>query len=140
MKQEIVQKFQERFNWVPKANPLYRDDMGVPMYIDCGEGWFNLIWKLCEDIDVIVKREGWTDFRVDQIKEKFGGLRFYINGANNEVHDLIDEAEQKSYEVCELCGKKGSMYIGFGWYRTLCSKCAKADTKRTWVKAKKEKF
>jgi hypothetical protein len=137
MDMKVVEKFQERFTWFPKVNPLYFKDQNVPMYIDCDEGWFDLIWKLCEDIDVIVQREGWKDFSVDQIKEKFASLRFYVNGANKEVFDLIDEAEAKSFKICERCGKKGSMYVGFGWYRTLCPKCAKSDTKRTWEKVKK---
>ena len=137
MKEEIVKKFQDRFEWFPKHNPLYIKDT-APMWIDCDEGWFDLIWKLCEDIDAVVKREGLTDFSVDQIKEKFAGLRFYVSGANQEVFDLIRKAEEQSYKICEKCGKKGSMYIGFGWYRTLCAKCAKSDTKRTWVKVKKE--
>ena len=138
MDRELVEKFQERFEWFPRKDPLYRKDLNFPMSIDCEKGWFGLIWKLCEDIDIIVKREAWKDFSVDQIKEKFGGLRFYINGGNKEVFDLIHKAEEESFEICEECGKKGSMYLGFGWYRTLCVKCAKADTKRTWVKVKEE--
>ena len=137
MDAQTVKKFQERFKWFPKNNPLYYKDQNVPMYIDCDEGWFNLIWKLCENIDVIVQREHWDNFSVDQIKEKFGGLRFYVNGANKEVFDLIREAEEKSLCTCEKCGKKGSMYIGLGWYKTLCSKCAKNDNKITWNKVKR---
>jgi hypothetical protein len=134
MKQEIVKKFQDRFEWVPKVNPLYPGP-NAPMYIDCGEGWFDLIWKLCEDIDVIVKREGWKDFSVDQIKEKFGGLRFYVNGANKEVFDLIKEAERKSFKTCELCGsKEGSMHSSYGWIRTLCATCARSATDRKYTK------
>jgi len=138
MDQKIVQKFQDRFSWFPKNNPLYFKDQNVPMFIDCDEGWFDLIWQLCEDIDLIVKREGWKNFSVDQIKEKFAGLRFYINAGNKEVHDLVNKAEVDSYEICEKCGDKGSMYHGFGWFRTLCQKCAESDTKRTWVKVKDE--
>jgi hypothetical protein len=138
MDDKLVQKFQERFKWFPKKDPLYHADLNFPMSIDCGNGWFDLIWKLCEDIDIIVKCEGWENFSVDQIKEKFAGLRFYVNGANREVFDLIHKAEDKSYEICEVCGKKGSMYLGFGWYRTLCAKCAKKDSTRHWVKVKRK--
>lgn len=137
MKQEIVKKFQDRFEWFPMANPLY-GKVHIPMYIDCDEGWFDLIWKLCEDIDVIVNRESLTDFRVDQIKEKFGGLRFYVDGANKEVFDLINNAEVKSFKTCEICGKHGSMYVGWGWFKTLCRKCSKTDTRRTWIKITKK--
>jgi hypothetical protein len=135
MDDNLVDKFKQRFSWFPKNDPMYIK-VTFPMSIHCDNGWFDLIWKLCEDIDIVVQRESWKDFRVDQIKEKFGGLRFYVNGANKEVFDLIHEAEAKSFKICEVCGKKGSMHVGFGWYRTICAKCAKSDPKRTWVKVK----
>ncbi len=121
MKREIVKKFQDRFEWFPKVNPLYPSGT-APMFIDCGGGWFDLIWKLCEDIDVIVKREGWKNFSVDQIKEKFAGLRFYVNGANKEVVDLIQKAEEESFTICEVCGKPGVVTVKRGYYQTLCVK------------------
>ena len=137
MKQELVEKIQNDFPWFPKRDPLYHSDF--PMSIDCDDGWFSLIYKLCQDIDVVVKREDWKDFCVDQVKEKFAGLRFYIGGANKEVFDLIDKAEAKSYKTCERCGKRGSMYISeWSWYKTLCKKCAETDDKHTWIKPKKE--
>lgn len=44
--------------------------------LSCGDGWFNLIDKLCEDINKVI---GSRPIKViaTQIKEKFGGLRFY---------------------------------------------------------------
>lgn len=60
-----------------------------------GNGWLGLIKELIEEAIKL----GW-DRQVCQIKEKFGGLRFYINGAPDEVHKLIREAEDKSYEIC----------------------------------------
>jgi len=44
--------------------------------LTCGSGWFNLIDKLCEDITKLI---GDKDIKVIavQVKEKFGGLRFY---------------------------------------------------------------
>ena len=45
-------------------------------------------------------------FQVQQVKEKFGGLRFYISAAPQEVHNMIHKAEAESYTICEHCGKK----------------------------------
>jgi len=44
--------------------------------LSCGDGWFNLIDKLCDDITKLI---GNKDIRViaSQVKEKFGSLRFY---------------------------------------------------------------
>ena len=81
-----------------------------------GNGWLGLIKELIEEAIKL----GW-DRQVCQIKEKFGGLRFYINGAPDGVHKLIREAENKSYEICEVCGEPGEMRKG-SWIVTLCDK------------------
>lgn len=55
-----------------------------------------------------------------QVKEKFGGLRFYIGGgATEEQYAFISFAEEMSYRVCELCGGRAQPYP-LGWVRTLC--------------------
>jgi hypothetical protein len=86
------------------------------MSFDCGDGWFNLIWNLCEDLDKVVGEE----FRVDQVKEKFGTLRFYASGTNREAEALIRVAEKLSAITCEICGKPGKLKVKGAWYRTVC--------------------
>jgi hypothetical protein len=81
---------------------------------ETGDGWLPIIKQLI--IDLI--DAGW-DKQICQIKEKFGGLRFYINAGNDEIWKLISEAEKKSYETCEVCGKPGTQTTG-GWISTLC--------------------
>lgn len=84
---------------------------------DClGKGWHKLVEEMIEDITKL----GW-DGEVHQVKEKLGGLRFYIGSASKEVHDRIHKAENISYEICEDCGDKGDPH-GPGWIRTLCEK------------------
>jgi len=55
-------------------------------------------------------------------KEKFGGLRFYINEGSDEIFNRITKAENDSYEICERCGEKGEIRRDIGWYLTLCNK------------------
>ncbi len=63
-----------------------------------------------------------------QIKEKFGILQFYHvftdYTKNKESHkkiDLaIDEAENKSSTICEICGRQGSLRAELPWMKTLC--------------------
>jgi len=59
-----------------------------------------------------------------QVKEKFGGLRFYVDGANKEHHNFIWFAENMSYRTCEECGAPGKLYTQ-GWHTTLCEHHAK---------------
>ena len=58
-----------------------------------------------------------------QVKEKFGGLRFYTNYSDNVVNALISMAESMSYRTCEVCGTPGKSRHG-GWIRTLCDEHA----------------
>jgi len=127
MNKENTRKLMERFSFLPRANPLFPIGSGVPMSFDCGDGWFNLLWKLCEGIEkILAKPENGRlkeHFVVDQIKEKFAGLRFYVSASNDEIDTLIERAEYDSYHTCEECGKPGMPRAG-GWYRTLCDKHA----------------
>lgn len=60
--------------------------------------------------------------RAAQVKEKFGGLRFYMTSSTDEIWNLISEAEAKSRETCEECGKPGEEKPT-SWIRTLCDSC-----------------
>ena len=82
--------------------------------LEIENGWFGLVKELIEKCISL----GW-DKQTCQIKEKFGGLRFYINSASDEVFEAINEAEEKSYKVCEVTGGPGELRTDIGWYRTL---------------------
>jgi hypothetical protein len=83
-------------------------------FFDTSIGWNQLIKDLIEDIIEL----GWNK-EVCQVKEKFGGLRFYINESSDEVFKRIGEAEEKSYTVCEVTGEPGKLRRDIGWIRTL---------------------
>jgi hypothetical protein len=79
------------------------------------EGWYPIIKKLIEDLIEL----GW-DKKIRQVKEKFGGLRFYIKSGSEEIFNRIRIAEKESYETCEITGKPGSLRRDISWIRTLC--------------------
>jgi hypothetical protein len=54
-----------------------------------------------------------------QVKEKFGGLRFYYEGGDDQVHGMVRMAESWASVTCEVCGKPGQLRSG-GWIKTLC--------------------
>lgn len=56
---------------------------------------------------------------VAQIKEKFGGLRFYYDGGDDVVSGMVRMAESWADKTCESCGNVGKQRHG-GWVRTLC--------------------
>ena len=91
---------------------------------DCGDGWFPLIDSLCDQITNHLKHNAEKDtaqFVASQIKEKFGGLRFYGNGGDDTITSFIWFAESLSYRICEECGAmQDTKVYTDGWHRTLC--------------------
>jgi len=79
-----------------------------------GKGWHSLIDEI---YDRLPKKA-----YVTTVKEKFGGLRFYVDGVDEEILDFVDEIERKSYQICECCGQPGKSRAG-GWVLTLCDQC-----------------
>lgn len=87
--------------------------------LDIGEGWKPLVIQLDKRLAEID-----PDYTIAQIKEKFGGLRFYTDKVNagertEEFKNLIREAEKVSYTICETCGEPGEITQG-PWVQTLC--------------------
>ena len=91
-----------------------RDPIKNAGFFCVGNGWLGLIKTLIEDLIQL----GWNK-QICQVKEKFGGLRFYINEGSKEIFNKISEAETKSHETCEKCGEPGKSISG-GWIVTLC--------------------
>ena len=88
------------------------------------EGWWLIIERLCANIQHHLKwknkeSEVVPQVVVRQIKEKFGGLRFYYDGGDDEISGMVRMAESWADHTCEKCGNKGERRSG-GWIRTLC--------------------
>jgi hypothetical protein len=83
-------------------------------FFSIGDGWLDLTRDLIENLIKI----GW-DKKILQVKEKFGGARFYAGPCTEEQDKLIEEYENKSFEVCEQCGEKGEVR-DLPWIMTLC--------------------
>lgn len=94
---------------------------GVPKAVACAEGWDDLIRQLHNRLVGID-----PDYRVVQVKEKLGGLRYYIEPSPGldemlcrRLTDVEYEAEAESFHICEVCGEPGELRLR-GWHRTLC--------------------
>lgn len=106
---------------------VFRND-GHPPWVNAG--WLPMLHTLCNRLERILETAP-TDldpdsyFHVDQIKEKFGGLRFYWSGwCSDEMSELIDQAESDSEKICEGCGQPGRIRNnGSRWIQTLCDSC-----------------
>jgi len=102
------------------------DDFGIPALqrpfahrgFECGDGWYDLIDVLCLQLQAATKN-GAPQLVVTQVKEKFGRLRFYTCGQNDEQEGMIGLAEAISARLCEVCGNRGRI-VEDRWLRTRC--------------------
>ncbi len=90
----------------------------------CGEGWWPILEALCGQIQHHIdwknkQSEVVAQVTVNQIKEKFGGLRFYYSGGDDVIDGMVRMAESWAAHSCEECGAPGKSREG-GWIRTLC--------------------
>lgn len=87
--------------------------------LSVGRGWHAILTRLFG-----LKP---ADTQVIQVKEKYGGLRFYLSGSTREYLDLVDAAEHESLQTCETCGKDGEPKTPdgnpYGWWKTVCDTC-----------------
>jgi hypothetical protein len=99
---------------------------------DVGEGWYPLLHELCHTLEPHIEslpEEIRSQLYVVQIKEKFGGLRFYMQSETPYMRGAIAVAERMSYLLCEHCGNKGTRRSG-GWIRTECDDCYREEQMR----------
>lgn len=119
---------------VKKYPKIFRNYKGDPTKtcmawgMTCGNGWYDILDRCCEELSQF---EG---VYAEQVKEKFGGLRFYLNIEaglydNNpdlwkKLHEITGKAEAASFETCEDCGKPNDKRRSFhGWIHGICQEC-----------------
>jgi len=97
--------------------------------MECGDGWYDLLNELLAKLDYISNHSG-VQVVADQIKEKFGTLRFYYSTiiktdfnvepiVDKIISDVVAVAESRSAHVCEIRGKRGVLCSRMGWLKTL---------------------
>lgn len=118
--EDLVEEYNDLF---PRYSPLYAR-LKMPSFIECDLGWYDLIEGLCRDIrEILKKHPEIKNFSVLQVKEKFGGLKFYVGGANEEIFNRIRKAEEDSYKICEICGAEGRLRRIGRIFKTVCNDC-----------------
>lgn len=90
------------------------------------DGWrkaFGL--QMCEELkQALLKINKVEEFRIVQIKEKFGELRFYTNWTTDDIEAIINKYTKLSRKTCIICGKPATV-ITTGWISPFCNSCVK---------------
>jgi hypothetical protein len=137
MKEELDKKLCEKYPKIFKNRNGSMQETCMYWGFSHGDGWYAIIDSLCASIQNHINNKRYQfremsqeDFDEEhqvvaaQVKEKFGGLRFYIDGGDDWVYGAISMAESMSYRTCEVCGAPG-VTRGTGWIRTTCDEHSK---------------
>ena len=100
----------------------------IPSYTELDampDGWRKAFGiQMCKEIKKELKKYNYLyKYRIMQIKEKFGALRWYDNGSPNGcVYPIINKYEALSERTCIVCGKPATK-ISKGWISPYCDNC-----------------
>jgi hypothetical protein len=94
---------------------LSRFAAGWPAVVQCGPGWYRIVLDLDRRIAEVSPAA-----RYAQIKEKFGGLRVYLDEHDAETKALSEHAEWIAVRTCEACGMPGMLRKDRAYVQTLC--------------------
>ncbi len=145
--QELIAKYSKIFQPY-EGNPGGSNWTGLP------KGWIKVVDKLCgsiqDYIDTVtifvdnpdyVEGSEWdrddktTHKKIGskipqvtcvQMKEKFGGLRFYTNGHDDVIEGMIQMAQYICDNTCEVCGSEENLGNTHGWVTVCCKSCYEA--------------
>ena len=124
MKQELDKLLCERYPKMMVNRNLPMQETCMCWGFECGNGWFNILDQLMGNIQHHIdwknkKEEVVAQVTLDQVKEKFGTLRFYYTGGDDYIDGMVTMAESMSGVTCQECGNPGTQTQG-GWIKTVC--------------------
>jgi hypothetical protein len=131
MKQELDQLLCEKYPKMMVNRDKSMMETCMCWGFECGDGWFTILDQLMSNIQHHIDwnnknfEKGYKQYKqvpqvtLDQVKEKFGTLRFYYQGGDDEISGMVRMAESMSAVTCEQCGNPGTTG-GQGWITTLC--------------------
>lgn len=123
--------------------------MPFPLFgFECDDGWYVILERLFSWINFNIEHNDYPRIIVNQIKEKFGGLRFYydvlpfdehvwkrnkdytdeekwkwLDNYSREISGAVSYAESLSRHTCERCGSTKDVTSEGSWIITRCKKC-----------------
>lgn len=148
---ELEKKLAEKYPFMRRGKGLEEQRQEGLVYdlygafgCDVDDGWYELLDSLCGEIVAAYGEAGVpVDIVIDQVKQKWGGLRIYYHrepdSAASDAHGtdrfceersalddrlmgIVGKWEDRAETTCEKCGDPGIMREA-GYIRTLCDAC-----------------
>lgn len=90
-------------------------------------GWRKLFGEaICKDIKKALLEQGEDalyEYRILQIKEKYGSLRWYDSNTSEKIQEIIYKYEHISKYTCINCGRFQVPMLDDGWISPWCFDC-----------------
>lgn len=124
------QELLERYPFLKPRNvwtdELYEDEDWT-LLDEMPTGWRIAFGEqMCEEIrEALIKADCLDEYRILNIKEKYGMLRWDSNAAPQEVHDIVSKYERISERICIRCGRPATK-VTLGWISPYCD-CVDTD-------------
>lgn len=122
--------------WCESLRSRFPSLLGALPHLECSLGWKALIEEMCLTITKYetfwLDNPGYKPVTFVQIKQKFGGLRaYYVGGYIDDstftvqvIANVIEEYQNKSYDICCVCGADNQHR---GGHRHVCNECSSAN-------------
>ena len=134
MNPNLEMQLVEKFPWLSPNQDLDNYSPYDGFGIETGDGWYQLIHDMFNEIAEAYKQGGLeVDIVLMQMKEKYGQLRTYFEYPDYRMYDIVEAIVNKyellSEDVCELCGKLGKSRNRRGQRQVLCDGCSAKNDK-----------
>lgn len=113
---EILEDYDYYHTWLDDIEPGWKKTFGLDLCIELKEA--------------LLKDNSLDKFQFMQIKEKFGGLRLYSSGYEENTKNALTKYEELSYYICGHCGRQATK-VSTGWIYPFCDKCAERINGKT---------
>jgi len=126
MNKKLTEQLYTKYPKIFRQHTLPMTETAMCWNFDCNDGWFFLLDTLCSLLQWDIDHNKHPQIEASQVKEKFGTLRFYVNGSNERQEGYINFAEYLSGFICEECGSNKDVKQSSGaWIYTRCPDCMK---------------
>lgn len=149
MNKNLQNKLYKKYNSIFRDRSKSIQESCMPWGISVGNGWYSLIDSICIFIRNLEENNKDIKIVADQVKEKFGSLRFYyhlegklkprkllkqkiesdleLEDRRNVIIDRLDGAIDLAYylsiRTCEDCGAPATIQTK-GYISNICEDCS----------------
>lgn len=100
MKQELQESLFESYPKIFARRHMSKEYTSMCYGVQCPDTWYDIIDTLCSKLQHYADQNGLV-CEANQIKSKFGGLRFYVTYSDPYIKGLIAMAEMMSLKIKE---------------------------------------